>query len=116
MAGTGMGLSQQMRQKQVLAPQMRQSLEVLQLQVQDLCQLAQQELEQNPTLEEGSVLQDSIDAARDSRGGSDGRGRRDGRDRRDPRDGRRGEGGGRGAPSGGGLNSAFNDALSKLLR
>ena len=65
MAGTGMGLSQQMRQKQVLAPQMRQSLEVLQLQVQDLCQLAQQELEQNPTLEEGSVLQDSIDAARE---------------------------------------------------
>ena len=65
MAGTGMGLSQQMRQKQVLAPQMRQSLEVLQLQVQDLCQLAQQELEQTPPLEEGSVLQDSIDAARE---------------------------------------------------
>lgn len=66
MAGTGMGLSQQMRQKQVLAPQMRQSLEVLQLQVQDLCQLAQQELDQNPTLEEASVLENSIDAARDA--------------------------------------------------
>ena len=49
-------------------------------------------------------------AARDPRGG------RDGRDRRDPRDARRGDGGGRAAPSGGGLNSAFNDALSKLLR
>lgn len=65
MAGTGMGLTQQMRQKQVLAPQMRQSLEVLQLQLQELCLLAQQELEQNPVLEEDAVLQDSIDAARE---------------------------------------------------
>ena len=61
-----MGLTQQMRQKQVLAPQMRQSLEVLQLQVQDLCLLAQQELEQNPTLEllDGSEI--SIDAEREA--------------------------------------------------
>lgn len=65
MAGLTMSLTQQMRQKQVLAPQMRQSLEVLQLQVQDLCLLAQQELEQNPTLElmDGSEL--SIDAERE---------------------------------------------------
>lgn len=47
-------------------------------------------------------------AARDSRGA------RDNRDRRDPRDARRGATG-RAAPSNGGLNSAFSDALSKLL-
>ncbi len=60
-----MGLSQQMRQKQVLAPQMRQSLEVLQLQVQDLCVLAQQELDQNPTLEAVDTPSTSIEAERD---------------------------------------------------
>lgn len=65
MSGTGMGLSQQMRQKQILAPQMRQSLEVLQLQVQDLCALAQQELDQNPTLEDVTALDASIDAERE---------------------------------------------------
>ncbi len=65
MSGTSMGLSQQMRQKQVLAPQMRQSLEVLQLQVQDLCILAQQELDQNPTLEAIDNPSLSIESERD---------------------------------------------------
>ncbi len=65
MSGTSMGLSQQMRQKQVLAPQMRQSLEVLQLQVQELCILAQQELDQNPTLEAIEDPSISIEAERD---------------------------------------------------
>ncbi len=65
MSGTSMGLSQQMRQKQVLAPQMRQSLEVLQLQVQDLCMLAQQELDQNPTLEAIEEPSISIEAERE---------------------------------------------------
>lgn len=65
MAGTGMGLAQQMRQKQVLAPQMRQSLEVLQLQVQDLCALANQELQRNPALEEVSVEKTSVDEERE---------------------------------------------------
>jgi len=66
MAGLTMSLTQQMRQKQVLAPQMRQSLEVLQLQVQDLCLLAQQELEQNPTLELMDGPELSIDAEREA--------------------------------------------------
>lgn len=65
MAATGMGLAQQMRQKQVLAPQMRQSLEVLQLQVQDLCALANQELQRNPALEEVSVEKTSVDEERE---------------------------------------------------
>ncbi|MGI5868806.1 MAG: RNA polymerase factor sigma-54 [Kiritimatiellia bacterium] len=71
MANMGMGLSQQLRQKQILAPQMRQSLEVLQLQVQDLALLVQEELVQNPTLEDVSTLQDSIDAAREQHEGVD---------------------------------------------
>ncbi len=60
-----MGLAQQMRQKQVLAPQIRQSLEVLQLQVQDLCALANQELQRNPALEEVSVEKTSVDEERE---------------------------------------------------
>ena len=59
-------MAQQMRQKQVLAPQMRQSLEVLQLQVQDLRVLAQQELDQNPTLEALPDEGVSIEAEREA--------------------------------------------------
>lgn len=66
MPGHAMTLTQQMRQKQVLAPQMRQSLEVLQLQVQDLCMLARQELEQNPVLEALEGPEVSIDAEREA--------------------------------------------------
>lgn len=73
MANVGMTLAQQMRQKQIMAPQMRQSLEVLQLQVQDLCMLAQQELERNPALEEVVVPKTSIDEERE-RYDSDGAG------------------------------------------
>ncbi len=44
--------SQQQRLQQVLAPQMRQSLEFLQVPLLELRTLIQRELEQNPTLEE----------------------------------------------------------------
>ncbi|WFB37244.1 RNA polymerase factor sigma-54 [Kiritimatiellota bacterium B12222] len=43
--------NQSQRQQQVLAPQMRQSLEILQAPLQDLQQLIARELELNPTLE-----------------------------------------------------------------
>jgi RNA polymerase sigma-54 factor len=47
-----LALSQEQRLQQVLAPQLRQSLEMLQLPVLELRALVQQELQQNPTLEE----------------------------------------------------------------
>ena len=47
-----MGQSQQQRQQMVLAPQMRQSLEFLQVPMLELRTLVRQEMEQNPTLEE----------------------------------------------------------------
>ncbi len=45
---------QQQRQTMVLAPQLRQSLELLQVPVLELRSLVQQEMERNPTLEEGA--------------------------------------------------------------
>ncbi len=47
-----LALSQEQRLQQVLAPQLRQSLEMLQLPALELRALVQQELQQNPTLEE----------------------------------------------------------------
>lgn len=44
--------TQQQRQLMVLAPQLRQSLELLQVPVMELLSLVQQEMEQNPTIEE----------------------------------------------------------------
>lgn len=52
MAHQTLALSQQQRMQMVLAPQLRQSLEMLQLPVMELQTIIQQELEQNPTLEE----------------------------------------------------------------
>jgi RNA polymerase sigma-54 factor len=52
MAQQSMVLSQEQRLQMVLAPQLRQSLEMLQLPVLELRSLIQQELEKNPTLEE----------------------------------------------------------------
>ena len=46
---------QSQRQMQVLAPQLRQSLELLQVPVLELRSLVQQEMEKNPTLEEQSI-------------------------------------------------------------
>lgn len=50
--GTYLSQSQQQRQIQTLAPQLRQSLEFLQVPMLELRTLIQRELEQNPTLEE----------------------------------------------------------------
>ncbi|MEI6970896.1 MAG: RNA polymerase factor sigma-54 [bacterium] len=52
MADNTMSLSQEQRMQMVLAPQLRQSLEMLQLPVLELQTLIRQELEKNPTLEE----------------------------------------------------------------
>lgn len=52
MANQTFSLLQEQRQVQILAPQLRQSLEMLQLPVLELRTLVQKELQQNPTLEE----------------------------------------------------------------
>ncbi|MEI6807821.1 MAG: RNA polymerase factor sigma-54 [bacterium] len=52
MADHSMSMSQVQRMQMVLAPQLRQSLEMLQLPVMELQTLIRQELEKNPTLEE----------------------------------------------------------------
>ncbi|MEI6218333.1 MAG: RNA polymerase sigma-54 factor, partial [bacterium] len=52
MSDQRMSLSQEQRMQMVLAPQLRQSLEMLQLPVMELQTLIRQELEKNPTLEE----------------------------------------------------------------
>ena len=48
----GPGLSQNLSQSQTLAPQMRQSLEILQANTLELSQLLRQQIELNPTLED----------------------------------------------------------------
>lgn len=53
MAEQYLSQTQQQRQTMVLAPQLRQSLELLQVPVLELRSLVQQEMERNPTLEEG---------------------------------------------------------------
>lgn len=54
-------LSQSQQQLMILAPQLRQSLEMLQLPILELRQMIQQEIEQNPTLEETPLLQESVE-------------------------------------------------------
>ena len=48
------GLYQNLSQSQTLAPQIRQSLEILQVGTMELSQLVQQAIELNPTLEDVS--------------------------------------------------------------
>ncbi len=64
------GFNQDLRQRQsqslVLAPQLRQSLKILQVAALDLRSVIQEELESNPTLEDVSSETDSLDAAADS--------------------------------------------------
>lgn len=57
MPGQTLSLSQQQQLQMVLAPQLRQSLEMLQVPILELRTMIRQELEQNPTIEE--VLQDA---------------------------------------------------------
>jgi DNA-directed RNA polymerase specialized sigma54-like protein len=60
-----LGLSQQQRQMMILAPQLRQSLEMLQLPIMELRALIQQEMERNPAIEDVTSPQEvSLEAAR----------------------------------------------------
>jgi|688.fasta_scaffold117735_2 RNA polymerase sigma-54 factor len=52
MAALSISLSQQQRQMMILAPQLRQSLEMLQLPLLELRAVIQKEMEQNPTIED----------------------------------------------------------------
>ena len=66
MAELSLGLFQQQRQQMLLAPQLRQSLELLQVPALELRTLVQRELERNPTLEENPPENEPVDvAARD---------------------------------------------------
>jgi RNA polymerase sigma-54 factor len=58
-----LSLAQQQRQLMILAPQLRQSLEMLQLPIQELRAMIQQEMESNPTIEDVISSQEvSVDA------------------------------------------------------
>ena len=61
MVGPLISQTQQQRLQMVLAPQLRQSLAFLQLPILELRGLIQQELEQNPTLEERASASDPIE-------------------------------------------------------
>ncbi len=65
MPNQSLGLSQDQRLQMVLAPQLRQSLEMLQVPMMELRAMVRAELEQNPTLEEKSTptTQIEIEAA-----------------------------------------------------
>jgi RNA polymerase sigma-54 factor len=67
MAGPGFsqGLSQRQTQSLVLAPQLRQSLKILQVAALDLRTVIQEELQENPTLEELPMEGVSLDRAND---------------------------------------------------
>ncbi len=69
--------SAQMGQQQVLSPQMRQSLEILQATALELQQMVRQELEVNPVLEE-EVPEDPEEAAEPEEEGADGKDGEDG--------------------------------------
>lgn len=61
-AGFNQDLRQRQSQSLVLAPQLRQSLKILQVAALDLRSVIQEELESNPTLEDVSNDTDSLDA------------------------------------------------------
>src|SRR4030081_933381 len=70
------GLQQRQSQSLVLAPQLRQSLKILQVAALDLRSVIQEELQSNPTLEElpmegVSLDKSSEDNSRDGDGGSE---------------------------------------------
>jgi len=70
MTQQGMSLSQEQRLQMVLAPQLRQSLELLQAPLLELRALIRAELEKNPTLEELPEAYTSLDE--EGRSGADG--------------------------------------------
>lgn len=61
MASQTLSLSQSQRLQMTLAPQLRQSLEFLQIPVLELRQLVRQEIEQNPTLEEVPLIEPTVE-------------------------------------------------------
>jgi RNA polymerase sigma-54 factor len=65
-AGFNQDLRQRQSQSLVLAPQLRQSLKILQVAALDLRSVIQEELESNPTLEDVSSDTDSLDAPAES--------------------------------------------------
>src|SRR3954454_23896985 len=69
---SGPGFSQDLRQRQtqslVLAPQLRQSLKILQVAALDLRSVIQEELQANPTLEELPMDGESVDKPTESEG------------------------------------------------
>lgn len=68
-----MTLTQDQRMQMILAPQLRQSLELLQLPILELRQLLQKELLQNPTIEERPLDAQQIEVeAQESAAGPDG--------------------------------------------
>src|SRR5512142_1058227 len=75
MSGPGFhqNLSQRQTQQMVLAPQLRQSLKILQVAALDLRSVIQEELQANPTLEEEPMEGVSLDqGSADSGDGADG--------------------------------------------
>ncbi|HMP73425.1 MAG TPA: RNA polymerase factor sigma-54 [Kiritimatiellia bacterium] len=62
MNGPYLSQTQQQRMQQTLAPQLRQSLELLQVPVLELRTLIREEMEQNPTLEEAGDTTTSLEA------------------------------------------------------
>lgn len=61
MPGQTLSLSQSQRLQMMLAPQLRQSLEMLQVPILELRAMIQHELEQNPTIEEGPSQAETIE-------------------------------------------------------
>jgi RNA polymerase sigma-54 factor len=70
MSGAGFSheLRQRLSQSQVLAPQLRQSLKILQVAALDLRSVIQDELQNNPTLEEMPMEGESLDKPAEDRG------------------------------------------------
>ncbi len=61
MPNQSLALLQSQRLQMILAPQLRQSLEMLQLPVMELRAMIQQELEQNPTIEEVPIANENVE-------------------------------------------------------
>ena len=72
---SGLGFSQDIRQRQtqslVLAPQLRQSLKILQVAALDLRTVIQEELQANPTIEELPMEGESLDKTSDDQANED---------------------------------------------
>ena len=66
-----LSLSQSQQLQMVLAPQLRQSLEMLQAPVLELRAMIRQEIEQNPTIEEVPLDQASVEIEPDANANTD---------------------------------------------